>query len=97
MVKILVDEHSDGWDIKLQKLGFDAQSVRKLNDAGNSMHTDFSVISYAQTNKMIFLTRDRQNIKACQENNIPCIPLDDESIFQLAVTELRKLVKTNSN
>lgn len=93
MVKVLVDEHSDGWDEKLQEMGFDAQSVRKLNDAGNNLHTDFSVLNYAKKHEMILITRDKENIKACQENEIPCVPLDDESVFQLAVKQLEKICR----
>lgn len=93
MVKVLVDEHSDGWDERLQELGFDAQSVRKLNHSGVNLKTDFSVLNYAKQNKMILITRDKENIQACKENNIPCISLDDDSVFQLALIELEKLCK----
>ena len=91
LMKVLVDEHSDGWDIKLRDLGFTAQSVRKLNDDGHDLRTDFSVLNYAKHNDMILLTRDKENIKACHENNIRCIPLDDDAVFNLAVSELEKL------
>lgn len=90
-MRVLVDEHSDGWDEKLQEAGFEAQSVRKLNDCGKNLHTDFSVLSYAQENDMILITRDKENIKACRENNIRCIPLDDDALFGLALSELGRL------
>ncbi len=90
-VKILVDEHSDGWDEKLQELGFEAQSVRKLNDSGKDLRTDFSVIRYAQEHGMILITKDKENVKACRENGIACISLDDEAVFKLAVAELERM------
>lgn len=91
MVVVLVDEHSDGWDERLMLMGFEAQSVRKLNDDGRNLKTDYSVLSYAKEHNMVLLTRDKENIKACTENNIPCIPLDDDALFALAVRELEKI------
>ena len=91
MVRVLVDEHSDGWDKRLQELGFDAQSVRKLNESGKNLKTDFSVLSYAKENEMVLVTRDKENIKGCHENGIRCVPLDDDALFRLAVRELKHL------
>ena len=91
VVIVLVDEHSDGWDDRLNSLGFEAQSVRKLNDDGQNLKTDYSVLNYAKEHDMVLLTRDKENIKACAENNIPCIPLDDDALFALAVRELEKI------
>ena len=90
-MKILVDEHSDGWDERLCDLGFDAHSVRKLNTRGVNLRTDFSVLNYARQNDMVLLTRDKENIMACRENGIPCVPLDDDAMFKLAVAELEKM------
>ena len=93
MVRVLVDEHSDGWDMRLRELGFDAQSVRKLNQEGRGLRTDFSVLNYARENGMIFITRDKENIMACRDNGIRCVPLDDDAVFGLAVRELERLCK----
>ena len=51
--KILIDEMDDGMDEKLEKVGFEAYSVKKLRAEGLKLHTDFSVISYAKKNNMI--------------------------------------------
>ena len=72
-LKILVDEMDDGMDEKLNEIGFDAYSVKKLRMEGLKLHTDFSVINYAKKNKMILITRDTESGEACSENNIPCI------------------------
>ena len=43
--KILIDEMDDGMDEKLNTLGFDAYSVKKLRAEGKNLHTDYSVIN----------------------------------------------------
>ena len=89
-LKILVDEMDDGMDEKLAKIGFEAYSVKKLRAEGLNLHTDFSVISYAKKNKMILVTRDTESGEACNENNIPCVPLDADEIFKIVLDSLRK-------
>ena len=88
-LKILVDEMDDGMDEKLEKIGFDAYSVKKLRADGLKLHTDFSVISYAKKNNMILITRDTESGEACDENNIPCILLDTDEIFKIVLDKLR--------
>lgn len=92
-MKVLVDEHSDGWDVKLRERGFEAQSVRKLREKGMDLRTDFSVLSYAKSHNMVLVTRDKENIMGCRENGILCVPLDDDALFGLAVSELERLGK----
>ena len=87
--KILVDEMDDGMDEKLNELGFDAYSVKKLRVEGRNLHTDYSVINYAKENKMILVTRDTESGQACEENNLPCILLDNDEIFKLVVEKLK--------
>ena len=89
-LKILVDEMDDGMDEKLEKIGFEAYSVKKLRAEGLNLHTDFSVISYAKKNKMILVTRDTESGEACNENDIPCILLDSNEIFKIVLDNLRK-------
>ena len=89
-LKILVDEMDDGMDEKLEKIGFEAYSVKKLRAEGLNLHTDFSVISYAKENSMILVTRDTENGEACSENNIPCILLDSDEIFKIVLNKLNQ-------
>ena len=89
-LKILVDEMDDGMDEKLEKIGFEAYSVKKLRAEGLNLHTDFSVISYAKENNMILVTRDTENGEACSENNIPCILLDNDEIFKIVLNKLNQ-------
>ena len=88
-MKILVDEMDDGWDEKLRGLCYDAYSVKKLITEGKKLHTDYSVINYAKENEMILITRDTESGQACEENNLPCILLDNNEIFKIIVDKLR--------
>ena len=89
-LKILVDEMDDGMDEKLEKIGFEAYSVKKLRMEGLKLHTDFSVISYAKKNDMILITRDTESGEACNENDIPCILLDTDEIFKIVIDKLHE-------
>ena len=88
-VKILVDEMDDGMDEKLNELGFEAYSVKKLLTEGKNLRTDYSIINYAKENEMILVTRDTESGQACQENNLPCILLDNDEIFKIVVEKLK--------
>jgi len=88
-MKILVDEMDDGMDERLIQLGYDAYSVKKLRNEGQKLHTDYSVINYAKENDMILITRDTENGQACEENNLPCILLDNNEIFKIVTEKLK--------
>lgn len=90
-LKILVDEMDDGWDEKLQMLGYDAYSVKKLRAEGKKLRTDYSVINYARENDMILVTRDTESGQACEENNLPYILLDNEEIFKIVLDKVNHL------
>ncbi len=88
--KILVDEMDDGMDEKLKEIGYDAYSVKKLRTEEKKLHADYSVINYARENDMILVTRDTESGIACQENNLPCILLDNDEIFKIVVEKLKQ-------
>ena len=88
--KILVDEMDDGMDEKLNALGYEAYSVKKLRTEGMKLHADYSVINYARENDMILVTRDTESGIACGENNLPCILLDNDEIFKIVVEKLKQ-------
>ena len=91
-IKILVDETSDGLDIKLQKVGYYAESVKKLRNKDEKMGYDYNIIQYAKENNMIFITKDKEPGKACHANGIPCIWLSDDLIFEkIILPELERL------
>ena len=87
--KILIDEMDDGMDEKLCELGFDALSVKKLRIDGKKLHTDYSIINYAKEHNMILVTRDTESGQACEENDLPCILLDNDEIFKIVLEKLK--------
>jgi|TARA_B110000438_G_scaffold190563_1_gene182206 predicted nuclease of predicted toxin-antitoxin system len=90
-MKILVDEMDDGMDERLIHLGYDAYSVKKLRSEGKKLHTDYSVINFAKENNMILITRDTESGQACDENELPCILLDNDEIFKIVTEKLKNL------
>lgn len=89
-MKILVDENLDGMDIRLKELGYDAYSVRKLQNSGIKLGSDYSIINYARANDMIIVTKDTEFRKASEENDFPLILLDDQEILKVIVDKLKK-------
>ncbi len=57
---------------------------------GHKLRTDYSVISYAQENDMILVTRDTESGQACEENNLPYVLPDNDEIFRIVVEKLKK-------
>ena len=95
-MKVLVDEHSDGWEVKLRERGFEAQSVKKLRNEGVALRADFSVLDYARSNEMVLVTKDRESIMGCREQGIQCVALDDDTLFGLTLYELERLLQAGS-
>ena len=87
--KILIDEMDDGMDEKLNSMGYEAFSIKKLRAEGKKLHSDYSVINFAKENDMILITRDTESCQACQENNLPCILLDNDEIFKIVIEKLK--------
>ena len=89
-MKVLVDEMYDGIDTKLKEFGYEAYSVKKLVSEGKKLTSDYSVIKYAEENGMIVITEDVEIGKACKENSIRCVILDNETVFRIILEELSK-------
>jgi len=87
--KILIDEMDDGMDDKLNSIGYEAFSVKKLITEGKKLRTDYSIINYIKENDMILVTRDTESGQACKENDLPCILLDNDEIFKIVVEKLK--------
>jgi len=81
----------DGIDAKLKEFGYDAYSVKKLIAEGKKLTSDYSVIRYADENGMVLVTEDTEVGKACKENNIRCVLLDNETIFKIILEELENI------
>ncbi len=92
MKKILVDETSDGWDEKLQKLGYEAFSIKKLRNEHPELQDDYNVIEYARKHEMILITKDKEHGRTCTNNKYPCVWVNDDAILnKFVVMELEKL------
>ena len=93
--RILLDEMYDGKDIELGKKGYNAESIKKLRLKGEPLHYDYSVIKYAEENKMIIITEDPEIDGGCQENNLPCIKLGQNPSVDEIIRELDSLKKNS--
>ena len=88
----LIDEMYDGFDEKINdfNLKCKAHSVKKLIADGKPLKTDYSVINYAKDNGMVLITADIESSKGCEENDIPCILISQNSILDTMVEQLKK-------
>ena len=91
-LKILVDETSDGLDIKLQNAGYDAESVKKLRLKDEKFGNDYNIMKYVEENDLIFITKDNEPARACRANGIRCIcPNDDLILEKVILPELENM------
>jgi len=81
-MKFLVDEMSDGLDEKLQKLGYEAKSVKKLKIKEPKFAHDVYILNYAKENQFVFITKNKEPGKACKDLDIPCIWISDDLILE---------------
>jgi len=88
---ILFDEMYDGKEIELEKLGYDAYSVKKIRLTGEPLKYDYSVLKYAEENRMILVTEDGENYGGCIENGLQCIKLGQNPTVEEIVEALKKL------
>jgi predicted nuclease of predicted toxin-antitoxin system len=80
-LEFLLDEQVEGFDKKLLELGHKVHYAKKLREQEEKFRNDFNLVLHAQENNMIFVTKDKEPGQACKDNNIPCIWLSDERIF----------------
>ena len=59
--------------------------LKNYASEGHKLRTDYSVINYAKENNMILVTRDTESGQACEENNLPYVLLDNNSIFNIVL------------
>ncbi|MBS3922354.1 MAG: DUF5615 family PIN-like protein [Nitrosarchaeum sp.] len=81
----------DGKEIELEKLGYDAYSVKKIRLTGEPLKYDYSVLKYAEENRMILVTEDGENYGGCIENGLQCIKLGQNPTVEEIVEALKKL------
>lgn len=84
-MKFLIDQNADFFGKELQKRDHQTEYVTKLRVEDPKFGHDYNIIKYAEANKMVLVTKDGENGKACRDNNIPCIWLSDEEVFEKMV------------
>ena len=95
-MKFLADQNTDFFGRKLEALHYEVEYVANLRKQDEKFRNDYDVIEHAKINKMILITKDRENGQYCQDHNLPCIWLSDEKIFEKMVLPLldNKLIET---
>ena len=88
-MKVLVDEMYEGFVKNLKDAGYEVESVKQLINAGESMSSDFSVLTYAKENDMILISADVENHKGCKENKIKYIPINKETVLKSMLDGLK--------
>jgi len=94
-VRFLIDQNADFFGNELKKLHYEVEYVTELRKHDEKLRNDYNVIKYAETNKMILITKDRENGQACKDGNISCIWLSDEELFEkMVLPSLEELKKS---
>lgn|SRR5574341_184675 len=91
-LKILVDEMFEGTVDKLRNMGYEVYSVKKLRESGQKLQSDYSVLKYVETNNMVLITEDDENIDGCKENGIRFIKYGQGDTFENLILESKKFL-----
>src|SRR3989344_836158 len=86
-MRFLIDQNADFFGNELKKLHYEVEYVTELIKQDEKFCNDHNVMKYAEINKMILITKDRENGQACQDNNIPCIWVTDAKLIEKVDTE----------
>ncbi len=73
---------------------YDVSSVRKLRDSGKKMHSDYSVLKHVDIHKIILVTRDTENILACEENEMPFVKAGEKPDPKDIVRKIHEIQKS---
>ena len=72
---ILFDKMYDEKEIDFANEKYTVSIAKKLCYGGKPLQSNYSVLKYAEDNKMILITESNENYEVCLENNIPCVKL----------------------
>jgi len=93
-MKFLLDEHAEGFDKKLIEKGHEVVYAKKLKEKEKKFRNDMNLMLLAGEKNMIFITKDKENGQACEDNKIPCIWLSDDRIFdEMILPRLKEFEK----
>ena len=84
-LRIFVDEQLEALVPKLIQNGYDKVESAKKLFPGKS---DYTILKYVEKHNMVFITQDKENIKACNENNIRCVPINIDGTLEIALNKL---------
>lgn len=84
-MKFLIDQNADFFGNQLEKRGHEVEYVTKLREKDPKFRNDHNLLKHAEDNKMVLITKDGENGQACLDNNIRCIWLSDEVLFEKLV------------
>lgn len=91
-IGVMTDENVDGIGISLERMGYSVKRVRSMRESDPTMADDFNVIKYAKENDLVLITRDREIGRACENNNIPCVWIKEDTILRLMIVpELERM------
>lgn len=88
---VLVDENSDGLIGPLRERGYSVQGVRELKEKDPRMGHDYNVMNYTKENGMVLITRDAETARACRDNQIMCVSIDEEAVLRIVLDGLAEL------
>jgi len=90
MLSILLDEMYEGKAKELRERGYHALSVRELREMGFHLQFDYSIMKYAERNRMIVITEDAEVHGGCMENQLPCVLLGQNPSIESIIENLKK-------
>ena len=65
-------------------------SSQKQVTQGSGLESQHAAcLAYAKENNMILITRDTESGQACEENDLPCVLLDNDEIFKIVIEKLK--------
>jgi len=97
MLKFLLDEHTECYAKKLLELHHEVEYVKQLRKQDEKFRNDLNVALHAKATGMIIITKDGEAGQACEDNEISCIWINDERIFEeMILPRLDELKSRNS-
>lgn len=91
-MKILLDEMYDGLADLFEAHDYEVHRVSVLKKTDPKFAHDFNVILHAKAEDLVIVTADNEIGKACKDNDVKCIFVGFDTIFQrIVLPEVRNL------
>lgn len=92
-LKILLDENIIGYKEYLEAYGWEIITVA---DIGLKQTEDAKIIEYARARSMVIITKDDKLSKIARVKMVRCIVLNTEMMAKMIDTELKNMLKEDS-